>query len=187
MKKIFLIFLAGIFISSCQQYSESITIQRNPFIRAEINGTPWSTKNYVSRYLGKIVYYEDQNDLTGDLYNRVSITALSPSGEPDQLQLTIDVLNINNMVGEYNTTYTAKGGINEIQWVDKATSPGFFPVFTLCNPVVGTSKIIISRQEITEKLINGTFEVTLCERTDPNQILSITKGEFKDLSYKFAE
>ena len=187
MKKIFLIFLTGIITSSCQQYTESISIQRNPFIKAEIDGENWQTTDYVSRYLGKIVYYEDENDVTGEIFNRISVTALSPSGEPDQLQLTIDVVNINNMVGEYNTTYTARGGINEVTWVDKATTPGFFPVYTLCQPLASSGKIIINRQEPNEKLITGTFEVTLCERTNSGQVLTIKKGEFKDLSYKFTE
>jgi hypothetical protein len=175
--------LISISLFSCQQFSESVEVQRNPMVKAKVNGESWQTREYVSILLGKTVYYEDVNDATGVLYERLHLSAFNNAQYPEQLQFILDVKDLNNMVGEYTTTYTANGGVHDIVWIDQASSADFYPLFSICDSFKPTTKITIERQSTSEKLISGTFEMTLCERTNGSNTLVITQGEFKDIYY----
>jgi hypothetical protein len=171
----------SLFLGACEPSSESVRIQRNPMIKANINGENWQTKEYIPVSLGKTVYYEDMNDATGVLYERLHLTIFNNAQYPQQLQFIIDVKDPKNMIGEYGMIYTEGGGIHEVMWTDHAASPDFYPLFSICEAFEPTVKIVIEKQSTSEKLISGTFEMTLCDRTNAGNTLIISQGEFKDI------
>ncbi|NJO00724.1 MAG: hypothetical protein HC880_02670 [Bacteroidia bacterium] len=130
-----------------------------------------------------MVHYDSPQDTSGVLYNRISLTAVNTDEAPEQLQITLDVQNIQDLVGEYTLTYTEQGGIEEATWIGSAITDNFYPIYSLCDLSVQDARITVERQQTQERIITGTFEFVLCERTDPNNILIIRRGEFRDIKY----
>lgn len=170
-------------LQSCQQYSESFEVLRVPLIRTKVNGETWRANTYVVQNLGKIVHYDGPTDLEGSIFFRVNIIGFRNDSNIERLEFTIDVRDVNNMVGEYTTTYTENGGIHNIEWIEPQTNPGFFPFYSLCDASDATTTFTIERQSTSETLIAGTFETTLCERTDISNQITLSDGEFDDLDY----
>lgn len=187
-KKLYFSFiLSTLLLTSCQQYSSSFEFLRNPNIRADVNGESWVANSYVVRNLGKVVYYSDPSDTEGEIFFRVSIIGFRDDSNIERMEITIDVKDINNMIGTYTTTYTENGGINNIEWIEPQTTAGFFPFYSLCSASDANTEFVIERQSLNETLITGSFRTTLCERTDASDQVEILDGSFRDLRYEEEE
>jgi len=184
LKLVFTALLASLLFLSCQQPAGSFQVIRQPILNAAVDETFWSTRDFAFENLGQVLYYSDNSDNEADVFERVRITAFQKTNSVERLEVVLDVRNANELLGEYSTIYTEKGGIHSFEWIDSPTSGKAYPYYQLCLATDSLVFFNIERESRDEKIISGTFSAILCERKSQSERINITDGEFRDLPYQ---
>ena len=181
------ILLLPFLLNSCGQSTTTFQVIRIPSLQAEINGETWRADRVEFQFLGPVVYFGNPNSPEGQLFERVVLVGFERGSELGKLEVTLDVDDLSNLVGNYSTTYEEYGGLHNIEWLEEGDTDGEFKSFSLCTTPNNSTEFVIERQNRTEELIARSFQALLCERLDQNDQLQIEDGSFRDLEYSEEE
>lgn len=172
-----------LFLMSCSQSSTTFEIIRIPRLQAEINGTNWIADRVEFQYIGKVVYFSSPSDTQGEVFERVNILAFQGGSDLLQLKIALDIKDLDELVGNYSTSYEEYGGLHDIQWLEDGENNGEIRSYSLCDASGTFTEFVIERQQSTEEIVAGSFRAVLCERTNESDQLELGDGEFRDLEY----
>ncbi len=187
MKKRNLLFLLliGIFIKSCSNDATTVQVIRTPLFTFNLNGTStWKASAYSFTSISKVVMYPADTTQPGQLYNRLTLqgSGTDSSGSVYQINISFDAVDVNQLVGVYNTLHTAQRGLGEVQLFN-LTNSSDLSVYNLCGDNSSNAVLQIQKQSQDENLITGLFQMTLCNSRDTTQKVNITNGILKDIKY----
>lgn len=188
MKKIlqfFPLFSLIIVLAGCSDEQTTVQIIRTPSLTFSFNNTSsWKADNYSFPPVSKVVVYPQDTSLPGQLYNRFSLqaTGRDSTGNTYQLFITFDAIDINQLSGVYSPFYTSQKGLSEVQ-IYNLTNNNNLSAYNLCAAHLANAVFQVQKQNINERLITGTFQMTLCNSRDSTDKINITNGIMKDIKY----
>ena len=180
-----LFFFTGIVFWGFSQDQTTIQIVRNPTFSFNFSPTDsWVASTYSITNISKVVVYPQDTSQPAQLYDRYSLqgSGKDDSGRTFQLVITFDLLNNSPLIGIYTPAYTSQRGLAQVQLYN-LTNNNDLSVYNLCSQDLGTDVFQISKQQPTERIVTGAFQMTLCNSRDTTQKLNITGGIVKDLKY----
>ncbi len=169
-------------LAGCSKESLTVQFQRNPLIKFDTDSSSWTADSYFFTGPAKVVVYPSDTTLAGTLYNRfiLQATGKDSKNNPLQLNLTFDVAETTQLAGMYNTSYTIDKGLQQVQLFNTGAS---LEAFQLCPPGSISPMLQIQKQSVAERLITGTFQMTLCNARDTTQKIHIKNGIITDIHY----
>ncbi len=180
------VLLFCICLAGCTKDVTTVQVVRNPLIKFEFNGgtASWQTTNYAFTSISKVVVYPQNTTQPGQLYNRITFQSSGKDNSGNTLQLIIafDAVDMNQLSGVYNSSYTIQRGLAQVQLYN-LTDNSNLAAYSLCDQTISNAEFQIEKQKPDEKLITGTFHVTLCDARDSTKKINITNGVFTDLTY----
>ncbi len=180
MSKLLPVFAIILFFLGCSKET-TVEVIRHPLIEFTINSVLWKAANYSFTKPVQVVAYPANSTQSGQLYNRFifQVNAKNDKGEDMQLNIVFDASNINQLRGIYSPTYTPQTGLYEVQLF---TLDNNLSAYSFC---AGSSAATmqIQRHSQTERLISGTFQMTLCNVRDNSEKIQISDGVIKDIHY----
>lgn len=184
MRLLPILFFLMLLSSSCERYTSSFEVVRDPQIRARVNDSSWVTNRYSVQQQGQALYFDDSLHQGGTLFYRYTLVGLDAGSDIKRLQITLDVVDPADMRGIYTPRYTEAGGLFAVEWIDGTRNQNNLAKYTLCTPTDTSRTVLeVERQQFTEQLIAGTFRALLCGQDNANDRLSISEGTFKDINY----
>lgn len=180
-----LFFFTAIFFWGCSQDQTTIQIVRNPTFSFNFSPTnTWVASNYSITDISKVVVYPHDTSQPAQLYDRYALqgSGKDDSGRTFQLVITFDLSNNSPLIGIYTPAYTSLRGLAQVQLYN-LTNNNDLSVYNLCSQNLGSDVFQISKQKPDERIVTGSFQMTLCNSRDTTQILNITGGTVKDLKY----
>jgi hypothetical protein len=184
-KTVTLLFFLCIGFAGCSPDVTTVQVIRNPLIKFDYNGNDtWQTTQYSFGAVSSVVVYPQDTTQPAQVYNRFTFESLGKDSAGNMLQLiiTFDAVNINDLTGIYSSSYTSKRGLAEVQLYN-LTDNANLAAYSLCSHTTSNAEFAIDKQKPDEKLITGTFHVTLCDLRDTTKKLSVTNGAFTDITY----
>ncbi len=186
MKKYVPLFLFIIFIfQGCSPEVTTVQVVRNPLIKFDFgNGNTWKSSSYDIFNTSRVVVYPQDTSKPGQLYNRFNLQASAKDDKGNDYQLTIsfDSNEPDVLVGTYTPSYTTQHGLAQVQLYN-LTNTNSLVAYNLCKPQVAQAIFQVTKQHPEEKLISGSFQMTLCNARDTTQKIIIRNGIFTDLRY----
>lgn len=178
---LFCICLAG-----CTKDVTTVQIVRNPLIKFDFdsgNGS-WQSSNYTFTKIARVVVYPQDTTKPGQLYNRITFQSSGKDNSGNTLQLIVafDAVDMTQLTGVYNSSYTTQRGLAQVQLYN-LTDNSNLAAYSLCDQSISNADFKIEKQKADEKLITGTFHMTLCDARDSTKKINITNGVFTDLTY----
>lgn len=181
MKKPLLSALFVLLLSSCSQ-DITVEVKRNPLIQFTTNTFTWQADRYSFADVAQVVAYPANTTQNGQIYNRYTLQAYGQTDKGENLQLNImfDSADPAQLKGVYRSRYTTGKGLAQVQ------------VFNLDNnnlaayalsAIDSTALLNIQRQSQSERLIAGTFSMTVQNSRDTTQKINITNGILTDVRY----
>ncbi|MEP7108914.1 MAG: hypothetical protein ABI760_13055 [Ferruginibacter sp.] len=174
-----------LFFYGCTREKVTVQVIRKPSIEFNYNSTSsWKADNSSFAAISKVVVYPDDLSLQGVLYNRLTLQSSGHDNTGNNLQLIIsfDAVNVSQLVGLYSTDYSTQWGLAEVQLFDLTNSSNL-SAYNLCNNYNAIATFRIQRQNTTERLISGVFQMTLCNSRDSTQKIDIINGALTDIHY----
>lgn len=184
-KKLFLFFLTAIVFLGCSTDQTTIQIVRNPTLSFNFSPTDsWVANTYSINNISKVVVYPQDSTQPAQLYDRYSLqgSGIDDSGRTFQLVITFDLLDNSPLVGIYTPAYTLQRGLAQVQLYN-LTNSNDLSVYNLCQQNLNTAVFQIEKQKTDERIVTGSFQMTLCNSRDTTQKLNIIGGTLKDLKY----
>lgn len=187
MNKVLRIFLllATVFLFSCSSDQTTVQIIRSPLLQFNLSPTnSWKADSYSLIKASQVVEYPHDPTLPAQFYDHYVMTG---SGEDDsghtyQLTVNLDLAHGIQMVGLYKKSYTSERGLGDVQLVDM-TDKKNLAVYNLCAENLPNDILQIEKQKPDERIITGSFQMTVCNSRDTTQKLNIMNGIIKDLKY----
>jgi hypothetical protein len=180
---LFLIFTA--FFFSCSQDVATVQVIRNPLIKFDFNSTSsWKSDSYSFADVSKVVVYPNDTTKPGRLYNRLTLQALGRDNTGNHLQLIInfDAVDVSHLIGIYSPVYSTERGLADVRLFN-LTNSNDLSAFNLCDFNISNATFQIQKQDITEQLIKGVFQMTLCDARDSTKKINIINGTLTDIHY----
>lgn len=88
---------------------------------------------------------------------------------------------MNQLAGSYTLLHNTQHGLASVQLYD-LSNPNNLMAYRLSeDPAISTLQI--QKQSQSERLISGTFQMTLCNVRDTTQKISLTNGILTDITY----
>lgn len=181
-KMLLLICLTGYLFSGCTREDLTVQIVRNPLIQFTVDSTTWKAESYDISGPANVVVYPSNPALPGVIYNRYFLQATGKDNKGNNLQfnLVFDAVNPARLTGTYRVGYTADKGLQQAQLF---TLDGSLSAFAFCSNDTITPVLQIQKQSETERLISGTFQMTLCNTRDATKKVIIKNGIITDIRY----
>lgn len=183
MKKVqLLVFYLACLLPSCSPDETTVGIARHPLIQFAADTMNWQADNYSFGVPAQVVAYPADSTLPGHLYTRFTMNAYGKNDQGANLQLTLmfDAQDASQLVGTYRTAYSISHGLAQAQVFDLDNNN--LAVYALrANDT--TALFQVKRQSTQERLLAGTFQMTLRNTRDTTQTINITNGTFTDITY----
>ncbi len=180
------VLLFCICLAGCTKDVTTVQVVRNPLIKFEFNGgtDSWQSSTYAFTSISKVVVYPQDTTKPGQLYNRITFQSSGKDNSGNTLQLIVafDAVDITQLTGVYNSSYTTQRGLAQVQLYN-LTDNSNLAAYSLCDQTISNAAFQIEKQKPDEKLITGTFHLTLCDARDSTKKINITNGVFTDLTY----
>ena len=182
MKKALLFFIV-LALFACSREEVIVQIVRSPLIQFSGNGFSWKADSYSFRDPLQVVQYPANTTQAGRVYTRHTLqaTGRDDKGQQLQLNLSFDASEIPRLTGEYRPTYTANRGLAAVQLYN--LEQGNLASYRLIPADTATARLVIDRQSESEKLLSGTFQMTLSDERDPSKKIVITNGVLNDVRF----
>ena len=175
-----------IFLAGCTKDVTTVQVVRNPSIKFDLDSanTSWQSSTYAFTSISKVVVYPQDTTKPGQLYNRVTFQASGKDNLGNILQLIVafDAVDMTQLTGVYNSSYTTQRGLAQVQLYN-LTDNSNLAAYSLCDQTISNADFQIEKQKPDEKLITGSFHMTLCDARDSTKKINITSGIFTDLTY----
>ncbi|MDQ6815131.1 MAG: hypothetical protein M3040_15450 [Bacteroidota bacterium] len=175
-----LLFAGVIAFSGCTKETTSIQVVRHPVIKFTTATSDWTADKYFFSGNAQVVEYP-YNVRTAQLYNRLTLQAFGTDTKGNNLQLILmfDATDLQQLTGSYLPKYTTGKGLKQVQIYNLNTNS--LAAYALCDST--SSALQIQRQSISERLLSGTFQATVCNTKDSTQKIKIANGTFTDINY----
>lgn len=174
------------FLAGCTKDVTTVQVVRHPLIKFNLDSanTSWQSSNYDFTSIAKVVVYPQDATKPGQLYNRVTFQASGKdnSGKTLQLIIAFDAVDMTQLSGVYNSSYTTQRGLAQVQLYN-LTDNANLAAYSLCDQTISNATFQIEKQKADEKLITGSFHMTLCDARDSTKKINITNGIFTDITY----
>lgn len=183
MNKMLLIMcITTFFFQGCTREDLTVQIVRNPIIQFAVDSATWKADSYTISAPANVVVYPSNPTLPGVKYNRYVLQATGKDSKGNSLQfnLTFDAVNPAALPGTYRVGYTADKGLQQAQLF---TLGGSLSAYAFCSGDTTTPIFQLQKQSETERLISGTFQMTLCNTRDASNKVIIRNGVFTDIRY----
>lgn len=177
--------LATLFLFSCSSDQTTVQIIRSPLLTFELSpANSWKADGYSIIKSSKVVQYPQDASLSAQFYDRYVLTGTGKddSGHTYQLTLNFDVAEGYQLVGLYKSGYTIERGLGDVQIVD-LTDKKNLEVYNLCAQDLQNDILQIEKQKPDERIITGSFQMTVCNSRDTTKKINILNGIIKDLKY----
>lgn len=174
-----------LFFYGCTPDKVTVQIVRHPSIKFDYNTTAsWKHDNYSFAPISKVVGYPNDTLRRAVLYNRLTLqsTGHDNTGNNFQLVISFDAVDATQLIGAYTSVYSAQRGLAQVQLFN-VTNSSNLSAYGFCRSNIINAAFQIQRQNITEQLISGVFQMTLCNLRDSTQTINITNGTFTDIHY----
>ncbi|MEO5889630.1 MAG: hypothetical protein ABIQ31_05220 [Ferruginibacter sp.] len=186
MKLIAFVFLivCSIF-SGCTRDNVTVQVVRHPLLKFDFNATEsWTANSVAFGPISKVVVYPNDTTSQAIVYSRLTMnsTGRSTGGADLQFIISIDLLDPAQLKGQYTTLYSVTKGLAEVKLYN-VTDNNNLSAYSLCSDNVIKSQFQIDRQNNTERLISGVFQMTLCNDRDSTQKITLVNGTFTDIRY----
>lgn len=173
-------------LAGCTKDVTTVQVVRNPLIKFDFGGgnASWQSSTYTFSSISKVVVYPQDSTQPGQLYNRITFQSSGKDNSGNMLQLIIafDAVDLNQLTGVYNSSYTIQRGLAQVQLYN-LTDNSNLAAYSLCDKTISNAQFQIEKQKPDEKLITGTFHMTLCDARDSTKKIDITNGIFTDVTY----
>lgn len=180
------VLLFCICLAGCTKDVTTVQVVRNPLITFEFGGgsSSWQSTTYTFTKISKVVVYPQDSTKPGQLYNRVTFQSSGKDNSGNTLQLIIafDAVDMTQLPGVYNSSYTTQRGLAQVQLYN-LTDNSNLAAYNLCDQTISNATFQIEKQKPDERLITGTFHMTLCDARDSTKKIDITNGVFTDVTY----
>lgn len=182
MKKALLLSSLFVFLA-CSREEAIVQIVRNPLIQFSSSSFSWKADSYSFRDPVQVVQYPANVSQAGKVYTRYTMQATGRDDRGQRLQLTLsfDASDIPRLTGEYRPTYTANRGLAGVQLYN--LEQGSLASYRLSDADTATARLLIQRQSETEKLLSGSFQMTLSDERDTTKKIVITNGVLNDVRF----
>ena len=180
----FLIFTASFFYG-CTPDKVTVQVVRNPSIKFDYNSTTsWKADNFSFADITKVVVYPRDTTRQGILYNRLMLQSSGRDNAGNNLQLIIsfDAVDVAQLIGVYNPVYSTQRGLAQVQLFNLTNSSNL-SAFNLCKDNTVNTTFQIQKQHLSERLISGVFQMTLCNSRDSMRKINIINGTLTDIHY----
>jgi|GEM_PF-1215401 len=182
---LFIPLLFASLLTSCTRDQTQVQVVHTPLLTFTLNGTAtWTAGNYSFAPVYQVVVYPQDTLLRPQVYNRYSLQATGKDevGDIYQILITFDAADKNQLIGTYATQYNALGGLAQVQLFN-LTNASALEAFSLCSGNLANAVFQVKNQSVTENLITGTFQLSLCNTRDTTTRVSITNGIFENVTY----
>ena len=169
------------FLSACSTKT-TVQVVRHPLIQFNSGAATWTETSYFFLRPFQIVSYPADTTLPGRLYDRFTLQAIGRDTKGENLQLTLvfDAVDSADLTGPYSPAYSSIKGLAQVQLFNLDNNN--LSYYSLCSND-SSSVLQIQRQSVTENLVSGSFQFTLCNARDTSQKIAITNGIFTDIHY----
>ena len=183
MKKVqLLVFYLACLLPACSPEETTVGIARHPLIQFTAATMTWQANTYAFGAPAQVVAYPADSTLPGRLYNRFTLNAYGKNDQGANLQLTLmfDAEDAAQLIGTYRTSYSTSRGLAQAQVFNLDNNN--LAAYTLrANDT--TALLQVKRQSTQERLLAGSFQMTLYNTRDTTQTINITNGTFTDITY----
>ncbi|MEJ7587993.1 MAG: hypothetical protein WKI04_10580 [Ferruginibacter sp.] len=176
--------VCGIF-AGCTRDKVTVQVIRHPLLKFDFKATEsWTANNVAFGPISKVVVYPNDTSSQAIVYNRLTMnsTGRATGGEDLQFIVSIDVIDPAQLKGQYTPLYSVTKGLAEVK-IYNITDNNNLSAYSLCADNVIKSQFQIDRQNNTERLISGVFQMTLCNDRDSTQKITLINGTFTDIRY----
>lgn len=169
-------------LPACTPEETTVGIARHPVITFTSPSMTWQADRYSFEAPSQVVAYPADSTQPGRLYNRLTFQATGENDQGDNLQLIImfDTEDASQLIGTYTSRYTTSRGLAQAQLFNLNRDE--LAAYAL-KPSDSTAIFQIQRQSQQERLIAGTFQMTLYNTRDTTETINITNGRFTDINY----
>ncbi len=174
--------MVGLF--SCTPDITTVQVIRNPSLSFNYNNTfSFTTTSYSFAPVTQTVVYPSDTTQPGQLYYRYILRTMGRDNEGNNLELdiTFDAADKDQLVGVYTTNYSIARGLALVQLFNLTNNR--LAAYDLCADNRNTATLTIQKQKADERLITGTFQMSLCDTRDTTEKITITNGVFTDITY----
>ena len=181
----FSLLLVTVFLFSCSSDQTTVQIIRSPLLQFNLSSSnTWKADNYSLIKTSQVVEYPQDTTLPAQFYDHYVLTGSGKDDSDHTYQLTVnfDLVSGIQLVGLYKKAYTSERGLGDVQLVDM-TDKKNLAVYNLCAEDLPNDILQIEKQKPDERIITGSFQMTVCNSRDTTQKLNITNGIIKDLKY----
>ena len=187
MKKTLLLItnILVIFFLSCSSDETTVQIVRTPLLTFDFNATTaWKADKYSFGPVTQVVVYPSDTAQAGQLFSRFTLqgSGKDASGNTYQLIITFDAADNAQLTGVYSSDYDLQRGLYEVHLYN-LTNSNNLSAYSLCQESRANAFLQIQKQNKEERLITGSFQMTLCNSRDTTEKLNITNGILKDIKY----
>jgi hypothetical protein len=187
MNKIFRVssFFVALFLFGCSSDQTTVQIIRSPLLQCNIGPSDsWKADTYSIVKASRVVEYPQDSSLPAQFYDRYVLTGSGKddSGRVYQLTVNFDLADDEQLVGLYQKAYTTQRGLGDVQLVDM-TDKNNLAVYNLSSSDFQNDILQIEKQKSDERIITGSFQMTVYNSRDTTQKLQIMNGTIKDLKY----
>lgn len=181
----FILLISFIGLQSCTKDKTTVQVIRNPLLKFDLDITnTWSATSVTFAPLEKVVVYPVDTTSPAIVYNRLSLNATGKATSGDNLELVIsfDVIDPAELRGRYTPLYSLSKGLRDVKLYN-TTNPNNLSVYSLCADNNIQAHFQIDRQNNSERLISGIFQMTTCNDRDSTQKIKLINGTFNDIRY----
>jgi len=91
-------------------------------------------------------------------------------------------VDVSHLIGIYSPVYSTERGLADVRLFN-LTNSNDLSAFNLCDFNISNATFQIQKQDITEQLIKGVFQMTLCDARDSTKKINIINGTLTDIHY----
>ena len=178
-------FLTSAFLFGCTPDVTTVQVIRHPTITFSYDATSmWQDNSYSFAPVTQTVVYPQDTTRPGQIYHRQTLQAMGKDDKGNSLQLiiTFDMADESQFVGTYTTDYTTQRGLAQVQLFN-VTDANNLSAYNLCRANLSDAVLNIEKQKPDERLISGSFRMTLCNQRDSTEKITITNGVLTDITY----
>lgn len=183
MKNNLVLFIIVIYSAfGCSREDLNVQIIRNPVISFNTDSTTWKADQYFFTGPARVVVYPFGAAQPGVLYNRFTLqsSGRDSRGNLLQLNMTFDAVDTTHLPGIYKLFYTAEKGLHGVELYNVGT---VLSAYSICPNDSIMPVIQVQKQSTTERLISGSFQMTVCNNLDTSQKIRISNGIMTDIHY----
>lgn len=181
-RSFYLLFFSIFLVLGCSREALTLQIVRNPLVKFDIDADSWVSDSYFFTGPAKVVAYPSNPALPGVLYNRFTLQATGKDSKGNSLQfnLVFDAADAEKLPGVYKLAYSASRGMQQAQLFNVGST---LAAYSLLAKDSASAILEIQKQSISEKLITGTFQMTMSNTRDTTQKIRIKNGILNDIHY----